>query len=126
VNKSREQLADGSWLRVYKLRWPGTDAYHIFKVDDDDTIEQIESVAYGWTIQQIQRVSSDSVETPGFSWNLAELAGQSSPLDPEVVITEGVTPVTPQQMVDSAQVDTYVLGDTPDWIKEQKFVILVG
>ncbi|MHC4693728.1 MAG: hypothetical protein ACYS67_13380 [Planctomycetota bacterium] len=121
--ESREQLADGSRLRVYKLRWPGTDAYHIFKVDDDDTIEQIESVAYGWTIQQIRRISSNTVDAPDFSWNLAELAGQSSPLDPEVVITEGITPVTPQQMADSAEVETYVLGSTPDWIKEQKFVI---
>jgi hypothetical protein len=123
--KSREQPADGSWLRVYKLSWPGTDAYHIFKVDDvDNTIEQIESVAYGWTIQQIRRISSNTVEAPGFSWNLAELAGQSSPLEPEVVVAEGVTPVTPQQMADQAEVDTYVLGDMPDWIKEQKFVIL--
>jgi hypothetical protein len=123
--ESREQLADGSWLRVYKLRWPGTDAYHIFKVDENDnTIEQIESVAYGWTIQQIRRISSNTVEVPGFSWNLAELAGQSSPLEPEVVVAEGVTPVTPQQMADLAQVETYMLGDTPDWIKEQKFVIL--
>jgi hypothetical protein len=122
--ENREQLADGSRLRVYKLRWPGTDAYHIFKVNDDDTIEQIESVAYGWTIQQIRRISSSTVEAPGFSWNLAELAGQSSPLEPEVVVAEGVTPVTPQQMADQADVDTYVLGDTPDWIKEQKFVIM--
>ena len=123
--QSREQLADGRWLRVFKLRWPGTDAYHIFKVDvDDNTIEQIESVAYGWTIQQIRRISSNTVEAPGFSWNLAELAGQSSPLEPEVIITEGVTPVTPQQMADSAQVETYVLGSKPDWIKEQKCVIL--
>jgi len=123
--ESREQLADGSWLRVYKLRWPGTDAYHIFKVNDDgNTIAQIESVAYGWTIQQIRRISSNTVEAPGFSWNLAELAGQSSPLEPEVVVAEGVTAVTPQQMADQAQVETYVLGDTPDWIKEQKFVIM--
>jgi len=123
--ESHKQLADGRWIRVYKLRWPGTDAYHIFKVDDDDnTIEQIESVAYGWTIQQIQRVSFDSVETPGISWNLAELAGASAPAQPEVFITEGITHVTPQQMVDSAQVETYVLGSTPDWIKEQTFVIM--
>jgi hypothetical protein len=123
--ESRQQRPDGTQLRVYKLRWPGTDAYHIFKVDDaDNTIEQIESVAYERPIQQIQRISSNTVDAPGFSWNLSELAGQSSPLDPEVVVAEGVTPVTPQQMADSAQVETYVLGDTPDWIEEQKFVIM--
>jgi hypothetical protein len=122
--ESRQQRPDGTQLRVYKLRWPGTDAYHLFKVDDDNTIEQIESVAYGRPIQQIKRISSNTVDAPGFSWNLAELAGQSSPLEPEVVVAEGVTPVTPQQMADSAQVETYVLGDTPDWIEEQKFVIM--
>jgi len=123
--ESRQQRPDGTQLRVYKLRWPGTDAYHIFKVDDaDNTIEQIESVAYERPIQQIQRISSNTLDAPGFSWNLSELAGQSSPLNPEVVVAEGVAPVTPQQMADQAQVETYVLGDTPDWIEEQKFVIM--
>ncbi len=123
--QSREQQADGTWVRVYKLRWPGTDAYHIFKVDDNDnTIEQIESVAYERPIQQIQRISSNTVDAPGFSWDLAELAGQSAPSRPEVILIEGMTTITPQQMADIAQVETYVLGDTPDWIKEQKFVIM--
>ena len=123
--QSREQLADGTWVRVYKLRWPGTDAYHVFVVDDNDnTIEQIESVAYERPIQQIQRISSNSVDAPGFSWDLAELAGQSAPSRPEVIFTEGITTITPQEMADIAQVETYVLGDTPDWIKEQKFVMM--
>jgi hypothetical protein len=124
--QSREQLADGTPVRVYKLRWQDTDAYHVFKVhDNDDTIEQIESVAYGWTIQQIQRVSSDSVDVPGISWNLAELAGQSTPSQPEVIITDSMTTVTAQQMADRALVETFVFGRTPDWIAEQTFMELL-
>ena len=121
--QSRQQLADGRWVRVYKLRWQGTDAYHVFVVDDVDyTIEQIESVAYGWTIQQIQRVSSDSAETPGVSWNLAELAGQTTQAQSEVTFTEGMTEITAQQMADRALVETFVFGRTPDWIAEQTFI----
>lgn len=121
--QSNEELADGTALRVYKLRWQDTDAYHVFKVrDDDDTIEQIESVAYGKTIQQIQRVSSDWVETAGVSWNLAELAGQTTPAQSEVTFTEGMTEITAQQMAERALIETYVFGRTPDWIAEQTFI----
>lgn len=117
------QLADGTWIRVYKLRWQEADAYHVFLVrDDDDTIEQIESVAYGRTIQQIQQVSSDSVETPGISWNLAELAGQTTQAQSEVTFTEGMTEITAQQMAERALVETYVFGRIPDWIAEQTFI----
>jgi hypothetical protein len=106
---SLEQLPDGTWVRVYKLRWQETDAYHVFQVrDDDDTIEQIESVAYGRPIQQIQRVSSDSAETPGISWNLAELAGQTTQAQSEVTFTEGMTEITAQQMAERALVETYI------------------
>jgi hypothetical protein len=123
--ESHEKRADGTELRVYKLRWPGTRAYHIFKVDKhDNTIEQIESVAFDKRIQQIERISSDSVESPGSSWNLTELAGTSTPAQPELVVAKGMTSVTPQQMADSAQVDTYVLGSTPAWIKAQRFVTM--
>jgi hypothetical protein len=121
--QSREQLADGTPVRVYKLRWQDTDAYHVFKVhEDDDTIEQIESVAYGWTIQQIQRVSSDSVDVPGISWSLAELAGQTTQAQSEVTFTEGMSEITAQQMADRALVETFVFGRTPDWIAEQTFI----
>jgi hypothetical protein len=117
------QLADGTWVRVYKLRWQDTDAYHVFMVrDDDDTIEQIESVAYGRPVQQIQRVSSDSAETPGISWDLAELAGQTTQAQSEVTFTEGMTEITAQQMAERALVETYVFGRTPDWIAEQAFI----
>jgi hypothetical protein len=121
----REQRADGTWVRLYKLRWPGTDAYHLLEVNEDDnTIERIESVACERRIQQIQRISSASVDAPGFSWNLAELAGRNAPSRPEVIFTEGMITITPQEMADIALVETYVLGDTPDWIQEQKCVIM--
>ena len=121
--QSREQLADGRWVRVYKLRWQDTDAYHVFQVDDaDDTIEQIESVAYGWTIQQIQRVSTESVDVPGISWDLVELAGQTALAQSQVTFTEGMTEITAQQMADRALVETYVFGRIPDWIAEQTFI----
>jgi hypothetical protein len=65
---SREKRADGTALRVYTLHWRGTEAYHIFKVDEQDqTIEQIESVAFDKRIQQIERISTDSVDAPGYA-----------------------------------------------------------
>jgi len=121
--QTSEELPDGTPLRVYKLRWQDTDAYHVFRVNaEDDTIEQIESVAYGRTIQQIQRLSSNWVDTPGVSWDLTELAGQSTQGPSEVTFTEGMTTITAQQMADRALIETYVFGRTPDWIAEQTFV----
>jgi hypothetical protein len=121
--QSHEQLADGRWVRVYKLRWQDTDAYHVFQVDENDnTIEQIESVAYGRSIQQIQRVSTDSVDVLAISWDLAELAGQTTQAQSEVTFTEGMTEITAQQMADRALVETYVFGRIPDWIAEQSFI----
>lgn len=119
----QEQLADGTPVQVYKLRWQETDAYHVFKVHAaDNTIEEIESVAYGRTIQQIQRLSSDAVGTPDISWDLTELAGQGTQGQSEVTFKEGVTEITAQQMVDRALVETYAFGRTPDWIAEQRFI----
>jgi hypothetical protein len=120
--QSREQLADGTPVRVYRLRWQDTDVYHVFKVNDDDTIEQIESVAYGRTIQQIQRISFDSPDTPEVSWNLTELAGQTTPAQSEVTFTAGMTKITARQMAERALVETYVFGRMPDWIAEQTFI----
>ncbi|MHC4580868.1 MAG: hypothetical protein ACYS14_05385, partial [Planctomycetota bacterium] len=123
--ESREKQADGTTLRVYTLHWRGTEAYHIFKVDNQDqTIEQIESVAFDKRIQQIERISTDSVDAPGYSWDLAELAGTSTPVQPEVVVAEGIRSVTPQQMADAAQVETYVLGSRPRWLVEQRVVVM--
>ena len=121
----RAKQDDGSWIRLYKLHWPGTDAYHLFVVDDEDeTIERIESVAFDRRIQQIRRISSESVDSPEFSWDMSELEDRSTPAEPSVVVIEGVGEVTAQQMADSALVETYVLGQTPDWIEEQKFMIM--
>jgi len=123
--EGRETQADGTEFKVYTLHWRGTEAYQIFKVDaQDNTIEQIESVAFEKRIQQIERVQTDTVNAPGYAWDLAELAGASTPAQPELVIAEGITPITAQQMADSAKVETYVLGSTPKWITEQRLVIM--
>ncbi|MHC4752375.1 MAG: hypothetical protein ACYTFW_21185, partial [Planctomycetota bacterium] len=82
----------------------------------------IESVAYDRPIQQIQRVFTDAVDVPGISWNLAELVGQTTQAQPEVIFTEGMTEITAQQMAERALVETYVFGRTPDWIAEQTFI----
>jgi hypothetical protein len=123
--ETSQQLADGTSVRVYKLCWDGADVYHIFWVNpNDDTIQQIESVAYENRVQQIQRIASDSVETPGFSWDLTELAGYSTSPHADVILQQSSTPITPQQMAEVARVETFVFGKTPDWIAEQKFTVL--
>lgn len=120
----REQGADGRPLRVYKLCWQNTDAYHIFRVDaDDDTIQQIESVGYQRPVQRIQRTASASVAGPDFSWDLAELAGYSSLPQAEVILKQGITTITAEQMADVARVETFAFGKTPDWIAEQSFMV---
>jgi hypothetical protein len=121
--QSSRRLADGRWVRICKLRWQDTDAYHVFQVDaHDNTIEQIESVAYGRPVQQIQRVSSDSVETPAYSWSLTELIGQTTQAQSAVKFTEGMTEITAQQMADRALAETFVFGRIPDWIAEQTYL----
>jgi hypothetical protein len=121
--ESLEQLSDGTWLRVYKLHWPGTDAYHVFSVDDyDNTIEQIESVAYERPVMQTQRIYTESVDVLDISWDLAELDGETMQAQSEVEFKEGATRITAQQMADRALVETYVFGRFPDWIVEQVFV----
>ncbi len=123
--ETSEQLADGTSVRIYKLCWDGADVYHIFRVNaDDDTIQQIESVAYGNPVQQIQRIASDSVGAPGFSWDLAELAGYSTLPHADVILQQSSTPITARQMTEVAGVETFVFGKTPDWIAEQKFTVL--
>jgi hypothetical protein len=121
-----EQLADGTSVRVYRLCWDGADVYHIFWVNaDDDAIQQIESVAYGNPVQQINRMASDSVGAPGFSWDLAELAGYSTLPRAEVILQQSSTPITAQQMAEVATVETFVFGETPEWIAEQRFTVLI-
>ena len=123
--EASERLADGTSVRVYRLCWDGADVYHIFWVNtEDDTIQQIESVAYENPVQQIQRIASDSVGAPGFSWDLAELAGHSASPHADVILQQSSTPITAQQMAEVARVETFVFGRTPDWIAEQKFTVL--
>jgi len=118
-----ELLDDGTLLRVYKLQWEGTDAYHIFKVNDaDNTIEQIESVAYEQPMQQIKRISTDASDGFGISWDLGELAVQTAQVESEVTFTKGISDITAQQMADRALVETFAFANIPDWIAEQYFI----
>ena len=122
--QTSEQLADGTTLDVYKLCWKNTDAYHIFRVNaEDNTIHEIESVGYGKPVQRITRITSDSVEAPGFSWNLTELAGHSPLPQAEVILKKGITYITAEQMAEVARVETFVFGKAPDWIAEQTFMV---
>jgi len=118
--KTQEPLANGHLADVYTLRWPDTDAAHFFTVDSQTKrIEQIESYVNQTRVQQIKRISSEDTDTVECSWNLAELAGQSTEHPSDAKMIDGSVTITPEQMANRAGIDTFVFGQMPDWITDQ-------
>ncbi len=116
-------LADGTSVHSFKLGLPGPDGqpshgWWLFQVrDDDTTIAEIEVVLLGRPRLLIRRVLKESVDAPGVSWNLGEVAGtgiqttQSVSLTPDAVLPG----VSVRHMVEQAQFETYVFSTQPAW-----------
>ncbi|MCF7974875.1 MAG: hypothetical protein K9N55_13735 [Phycisphaerae bacterium] len=118
--RARSPLTDGHEADVYTLRWPDTDASHVFTVDAQTRrIEQIESYVKQTRVQQVRRISSDTAESLECSWHLTELAGQSTSHPSDAVMIEGSVTITPQQMVNRSDIDMFVFGRRPDLIEDQ-------
>jgi hypothetical protein len=116
-------LADGVAVHIFKLGMPGPDgqannSWWLFKVRDDDaTIAETEFVLLGRPRLLIRRVLTESVETPGISWNLNELEGTGAQAAQPVSITpDMVLPnVSVQHMVERAKFETYAFSAQPAW-----------
>ena len=78
---TNDVLADGTKVTVYKAGFTGLtgelNTYYLFKVrQSDEIVAEIEYITNGKPQVTIQRVLSESVEKPEFSWNLAELSNK--------------------------------------------------
>jgi hypothetical protein len=85
--------------------------------DEDSTIAEKEFVLQGRTQLLIRRVVTEHVETPGISWNLAEIEGTTTTSPAQVTVTPDmvVRNVSVQHMVDRAKFETYVFSVKPAW-----------
>lgn len=113
-------LADGEPAHVFTVGTPDPNGqmqgYWLFKVrDKDSTIAEKEFVLQGRTQLIIRRVATEQVETPGTSWDLAEIEGaaanQQVTITPDMVVQN----VSVQHMVDRAKFETYVFAAQPAW-----------
>jgi len=122
VQKVEEStLADGEPAHVFTVGMPDPNGqlqgYFLLKVrDKDSTIAEKEFVLLGRTLLVIRRVLTETVQTPGVSWNLVELEGatatnQQVSITPDMII-QGVSV---QRMVDRAKFETYVFSVKPAW-----------
>ena len=121
-NVQESTLANGDAAHIYTVGTPDPtgqlQSYWLFKVrDKDSTIAEKEYVLLGRTQLVIRRVLTEPVETPGISWNLAEIEGATTSAPQQVTITpDMVVPnVSVQHMVDRAKFETYVFSARPSW-----------
>lgn len=116
-------LADGTPIHSFKLGLSGPEgqpsqSWWLFKVRDDDaTIAEKEYVLLGRPRLLIRRVRTESVDVPGVSWTLRELAGTATPATQQVSVTpDMVLPkVSVRHMVERAKFETYVFSVQPAW-----------
>ena len=119
-----ETLKDGTPVRAYKLGfadpWENVDTYFVFKINTHaDIIDEIECVVEGRTTRVHRRVVAETVDSPEFSWNLAELSADEMVAGVKVDAGEGVNIVTVQQMAQRATSAVYVFARDPSWTNQR-------
>ncbi len=130
----KDALEDGTPVLVYKVGFPDPwgelNTYYLFKIRQaDEIIAEIEYIYAGNRQMVIRRVVSEQVDSPGYSWNLAELtskelAGQT-PSDVTVASDVAIDNVSIRHMVDKAEFETYIFATDPSWTKQRTIVDVV-
>ena len=119
-----EILEDGTRARVYKMGfadpWGKVDTYYLFKLSTDtDVIAEIECVVNNKTTRVHKRMMNETVESPDFSWNLAEISEeQMETSGAKVEASEGIQTITPEQMAERATSAAYLFAKAPSWTSE--------
>jgi hypothetical protein len=120
-----ETFADGTPVRIYKLGftdpWGKVETCFLFTINTDtDVIEEIECVVEGKTTRIHRRVTAETVQKPGLSWNLGELATSPAVSSAAVEASQATSIVTPQQMAERATSPVYVFAADPSWTQDRK------
>ena len=129
-----DTLDDGTPVFVYKVGFPDPwgelNTYYLFKIRRaDEIIAEIEYIYAGNRQMAIRRVVSEQVDSPGYSWNLAELTskeltGQTS--SPVTVASDfAIDNVSVRHMADKAEFETYIFATDPNWTKQRTIVDVV-
>ncbi len=130
----KDRLEDGTPVLVYKVGFPDPwgelNTYCLFKIRQaDEIITEIEYIYAGNRQMVIRRVASESVDKPGYSWNLAELsskemAGQT-PSAVTVASDVAINNVSVRHMVDKAEFETYIFAADPNWTQKRDIVDVI-
>ncbi len=121
-----ETLEDGTLARVYKLGfadpWGKVDTYYLYKINTDtDVIAEIECVVKDKTNCIHRRLVTKTVDSPEFSWNLAEISEkQMGSTSVKIEADEEVNVVTAEQMAQRATSSVYLFAKNPPWTYECK------
>jgi hypothetical protein len=123
----QDQLEDSTKVHTYKVGFKDTSGdmrtYSLFKVrNDDGIIAEIEYILGDKVQLLIQRVLTESVDSPEISWNLSEI-DQEIPMSDKAgaVIDSGVVQedISVDEMLEEASFETYILGTDPSWTDER-------
>lgn len=126
----KDTLEDGTPVFVYKVGFPDPwgelNTYYLFKIRrSDEIIAEIEYIYAGNRQMLIRRIVSESVDKPGYSWNLAELSSKelAGQTPSAVTVAElAIGNVSVRHMVDTAEFETYIFATDPGWTQKREIV----
>jgi hypothetical protein len=117
---------DGTLTRVYKLGfadpWGKVDTYYLYKINTEtDVITEIRCVVEDKTSSIHRRLVTKTVDSPEFSWNLAEISEeQMGGTGVKIEADEGASIVTAKQMAKRATSAVYLFAKNPPWTYEHE------
>jgi hypothetical protein len=119
-------LADGSPVTIVKAGLPDPEgkvsAYWLFRIRrDNNTIAEMEFFIGNESQLVVRRVLTETVPAPRVPWNLEGVSGgaaQDVSVRPDMVRSD----VSIQNMVATADFETYVFSTAPAWAPEQTIV----
>ncbi len=130
---TEDTLEDGTSVLVYKLGftdpWGKMNTYYLMKVRRaDEIIAEIEYTYNGQKRLHIRRIASETVDSPDYSWNLAELdseeLGGEKPSDVSVADV-AIPNISVRDMIERAGFETYIFSNDPAWTQERMIVDVV-
>ena len=125
IDVMMETIEDGKKARVYKIgftdAWGNADTYFLFRVrSNTDIIDRIECIVKGSTTRVHQRLVTETVDNPEFSWNLTELNSSTTEQTSDNVETiVGANIVNVQHMAQNATCPVYIFANDPSWTNQR-------
>ncbi len=118
-----DTLEDGTPVLVYKVGyadpWGELNSFYLYKIRQaDEIIAEIEYIYMGKRQMTIHRLVSEQVDSPGYSWNLAELSTEqlADQTPSDVTVTDvAIDNVSVRHMIDNAEFEPYIFSTDPPW-----------